>query len=224
MGFTHRKALSWYVRVLPKETRRALEAFSGMAWLKRSRWYLAGGTALALQVGHRASVDLDFFTPQKDFSAAKIIGHFAKNAWVSDIVREGTLYGRLYGARTSFIAYPFFTFRKPYRRYGSVRVLDLQDIAVMKTIAISQRGRRRDFVDLYWHCTHVEALRDVLQRLPDQYATVAHEYHHILKSLTYFADAEDDPMPKLFFNASWEEITAYFRREVPRIARDLLRL
>ncbi|MBI4128310.1 MAG: nucleotidyl transferase AbiEii/AbiGii toxin family protein, partial [Parcubacteria group bacterium] len=74
-------------------------------------------------------------------------------------------------------------------------LLDIRDIAVMKIIVISQRGRKRDFVDLYWYAQHVEPLGAVLERLPDQYPTVAHDYHHILKSLIYFADAEEDPMP-----------------------------
>ena len=187
-------------------------------------WYLAGGTALALHAGHRRSVDLDFFIPRGNFSLAKLVAHFPKSIWETDIAREGTIYGKLHGAKISFIAYPFFLPRHPYGRYGEVKILTPQDIAVMKIVAISQRGRKRDFIDLYWHVSKKEPLGAVLSRLSDQYPTVAHNYHHILKSLMYFEDAEGDPMPKLFFDADWKTIKAYFRREVPKAAKHLLGL
>ncbi len=103
-------------------------------------------------------------------------------------------------------------------------MLDSYDIAVMKIIAISQRSRKRDFIDLYWLCKNQEPVSDILQRLPEQYPTVAHDYHHIIKSLTYFADAEGEPMPKCFFKASWPEIKRFFAREATQAARKLLKL
>lgn len=224
MDTPHAREIIWHESILPRRTRQALDYLSKQAWLKRSSWYLAGGTALALQAGHRLSLDLDFFTPQKDFSSGKLVGHFSKDAWMTDILREGTIYGRLMNAKISFIAYPFFIARKPPLWFGSVRVLDLEDIAVMKIIAISQRGLKRDFVDLFWFSQHHLSLGEIMRRLPDQYPTVSHDYHHILKSLTYFADAEHDPMPNLFFKATWKEIKSYFRKEVPRITRELLKL
>lgn len=214
----------WRTDALPRATRRALDHLSAETWLKKSRWYLAGGTALALHVGHRASVDLDFFSPQSVFSTARLLTHFPRGAWKTDRVGEGTVYGSLLGAKVSFLAYPFFRTGQPYSWYGAVRLLDPRDLAVMKIVAISQRGRKRDFVDLYWYCRNRESLADVMRRLPDQYPTVAHDYHHILKSLTYFVDAEGDAMPPLFFRASWSGIKQYFTAEVPRVARELLGL
>lgn len=216
------ETLTWRTEVLPRETQRALAYLKTADWLKQTKWYLAGGTALALQVGHRTSVDLDFFTPQKDFSAGKLIGHFSDELWVTHIIREGTIYGQLHEAKVSFIAYPFFQPREPFQWYGSVRVLDPRDIAVMKIVAISQRGRKRDFVDLYWYCQHRERLGDVLSRLSDQYPTVAHNFHHIIKSLEYFDDAEADIMPELLFSATWTQIKKFFRQEVVKIAREKL--
>src|SRR3990167_6923734 len=67
----------WHLETLPGETRAALETLAKEAWLADSPWYLAGGTALALTAGHRASVDLDFFTPEKSFSAAAMTGHLS---------------------------------------------------------------------------------------------------------------------------------------------------
>ena len=124
----------------------------------------------------------------------------------------------------SFIAYPFFIHKEPYHWYGCVRILDPRDIAVMKIIAISQRGRKRDFVDLYWYCQHREALSDIMFRLGSQYPTVAHNFHHIIKSLTYFTDADTDPMPEIFFTVTWNQVKRFFEQEVVKISKHLLRL
>ena len=216
--------INWHADILPRPTKKALDFFSTQEWLRQSKWYLAGGTALALQVGHRTSLDLDFFITQNDLSIERLLAQFPKNLWITDIAREATVYGRLLSAKVSFIAYPFFIPEEKFQSYGTVRVLDPRDIAVMKVIAISQRGKRRDFVDFYWYCNNREPLADILRRLPKQYPTVAHNYHHILKSFMYFKDAEEDPMPKIFFNATWKEIKEYFQREIPNITKEFLGL
>ena len=216
-GLTH-----WHLEILPKETRQALETLAGASWLKGSPWYLAGGTALALSVGHRSSVDLDFFTPEVSFSLASMTGRLSMHGWTTDILKEDTIYGLLHGAQVSFIAYPFFIPRAPKRQYGNVDVLAPEDIAVMKIVAVSQRGRKRDFIDLFWYCTHTEPLESVLRRLPDQYPSVAHDYHHILKSLAYFTDAEEDPMPDLHFKTDWKTVKRYFLSETPKAMQSLV--
>lgn len=94
----------------------------------------------------------------------------------------------------------------------------------MKIIAISQRGRKRDFFDLFWYIHHHEPLIDILQRLAAQYPSVAHDYHHILKSLIYFTDADQDPLPKIYFRATWKQVKKYFEKEIPKIAREVTHL
>lgn len=213
----------WHKEILPANTQKALDFLSTQNWLGNSIWYLAGGTALALQVGHRSSVDLDFFAPTLDFSTAALIDHF-KNEWELDFTKEATVYGKLYGAKISFIGYPFFTSKESFLRYGSVKVLDAKDIAVMKIIAISQRGKKRDFVDLYWYVKNREPLEQIISRVNDQYPQTNHNLHHILKSLAYFEDADKDPMPNLNFSANWSEIKSYFTKEIVMLTRKLLDL
>lgn len=213
------KIIVWHTDILPRATKKALDLLSHKKWLAKSNWYLAGGTALALFANHRQSLDLDFFTSEKSFSVEKLLRNLENLEWVSDITEPGTIYGKLCTAKVSFIAYPFFVPKEKPRWYGAVRVLSPRDIAVMKIIAISQRGKKRDFIDLFWYVHHCEQLAEVLKRLPEQYPTVAHDYHHILKSLIFFEDAEADPMPKLFFSADWKTIKAYFRREIPILVK-----
>lgn len=146
-----------------------------------------------------------------------VVNHFSESVWQADIVTNDTIYGKVHNAKVSFIAYPFFLPQQPYHTIKHVHMLDAKDIAVMKIVAISQRGRKRDFLDLYWYVRQQEPLSDILLRLPKQYPTVAHDYNHILKSLMYFVDAEHDPMPRTFFAVSWMEIKQYFKKEIPRI-------
>lgn len=212
----------WRRNALPSQTLKALDLLSKQKWLKKSDWYLAGGTALALHAGHRQSIDLDFFTPRGTFSTGPLLNHFKNMEWKTNVSEKGTVYGTLLTAKISFIAYPFFRYVEPPQWYDNVRILKPADIAVMKIIAISQRGRKRDFVDLFWCAQNCESLVSIIKKLPEQYPDIAHNYHHILQSLMYFEDAEADPMPKLFFKADWKTVKSYFKREVPKIARELL--
>lgn len=203
---------------LPKATHDAFDLLSQQSWLQEQGWYLAGGTALALQFDHRVSVDLDFFTPNTDFDAKQIISTLSANQWTTSLREKGTLYGELKGAKISFIAYPFFVPQQPFISHQFINILDARDIAVMKIIAISQRGKKRDFFDLYWYITQKEHLIDVLKRVESQYPKLRHNYHHIVKSLTYFEEAEEDPEPQIFFDSSWNQVKKHFLATVPKAA------
>lgn len=83
----------------------------------------------------------------------------------------------------------------------------------MKIIAVSQRGRKRDFFDLYWCAKNIEPLENLIKRLKIQYPTVAHNYHHILKSLIYFKDAESDPMPEIFLRRHGKMLKIFLKKK-----------
>lgn len=225
MDITSSDNINLHLDILSVKTRKALDFLSREAWLAQTNWYLAGGTALALQVGHRKSVDLDFFTHDKDFNSDELLEHFMSGQdWLTDINRKNTIYGELFGAKVSFIAYPFFVSAEEPVLFGSIKILKPADIAVMKIIAISQRGKKRDFFDLYWLAHHGESLEKTIPKLKSQYPFVAHDYHHILKSLVYFEDAESDLAPETNFKASWQDVKKYFIDQVPLITKKLIEL
>ncbi len=204
--------------ILPSETKKAFIFLSEQNWLSKSKWYLAGGTALALQAGCRKSVDLDFFNQNAKFKPGAILTHFiGNNNWKTNIEEDDTIYGELFGSKISFVAYPFFIPKQKLIRYGSIKILNPIDIAVIKIIAISQRGRKRDFFDVYWCAKNIESLENIIKRLPVQYPSVAHDFHHLLKSLVYFEDAESDPEPEIYFKAGWREVKEFFKKEIPVI-------
>jgi len=223
MDTASREQIESNFSIVPPKTKKAFVFLSEQSWLDTGGWYLAGGTALALQAGNRTSVDLDFFTAEKDFDALELLDNFlGNNEWVTDINKKNTIYGELFKAKVSFIAYPFFVPKQDFIRYGSIKILQPQDIAVMKIIAISQRGRKRDFFDLYWCAKNIEPLEDLVKRVKEQYPFVAHDYHHILKSLVYFEDAEGDPSPVIFFKVDWKEVKDFFKKEILSITNKII--
>lgn len=207
---------------LPLFARDAFLRCTELTLFASGDWYLAGGTALALQAGHRQSQDLDFFTTQKSFDVGELERILGSNeqTWHTESRGEGTLYGELRNAKMSLIAYPFFRPAEPLLKKGTVSILTPPDIAAMKITAISQRGKKRDFVDLFWLSQNIQPLDESFERAARQY-TISQNPNHILKSLVYFADAESDPMPTLFFKASWEEIKKYFQQEVSHLAKKI---
>jgi len=212
-----------HLSCLPKATQNAFRYATTVPLFSSGGWYLAGGTALALQVGHRQSVDLDFFTTKTSFNQrATELALTKTEYWETTHQEKGTLFGLFKKAKMSFIAYPFFVPKQSPGWYGNVRILQPTDIAVMKVIAISQRGRKRDFFDLYWCVKNLESLEQIMRRLNTQYPTVTHNYHHIIKSLVYFADAEADPTPRLMFRANWKEVKRFFQNEASELVKKLV--
>lgn len=229
MDIDSQKQLNFHFEILPRTTKKALDFLSKQEWLKKSKWYLAGGTALALQAGNRKSFDLDFFTKERSFDEKKLIKCFIDNKnWSTDVEEKNTICGQLFKgqlfkSKVSFRAYSFFVPKQNFIQCGSIKILNKIDISVMKIIAISQRCRKRDFFDLYWCANNIEPLENIIKRLKTQYPSVAHDYHHILKSMVYFEDAERDPEPKIYFDASWKKVKSFFTKEIPAITLKIMR-
>lgn len=218
-----KRKINYNLKILPKATKDAFLFLSEQKWLSENGWYLAGGTALALQSGNRKSVDLDFFNLHNDIDNDNVLNNFSNNKnWEVFINKKNTVYGTLYGAKMSFIAYPFFVPKEKYIEYGFIKILDVKDVAIMKIIAISQRGKKRDFFDLYWCIKNIDSLENFIKKLKTQYPSVAHDYHHILKALIYFKDAEQDIDPEIYFKADWKEVKKFFKKEVVSITKKIM--
>jgi len=101
-------------------------------------------------------------------------------------------------------------------------VAGLGDIAAMKIIAISQRGKKRDFVDLYFILQRVPILK-ITQVLIGRYGKERINPVHIGKSLVYFNDAEDDPDPEFCAGVKikWPDVKKFFKAQVRQIVLDI---
>lgn len=139
--------VSWHAEVLDSETRRVLRHLCESSLLNES--YLAGGTGLALYLGHRRSADLDFFS-STGFRQDLLLRQLRGTADHLEVLFQDleTLHTHVNGAKVSFLGYRY-DLLYPAARFEGVRVADPRDIACMKLSALSARGTRRDFVDLY---------------------------------------------------------------------------
>ncbi|MCK4241215.1 MAG: nucleotidyl transferase AbiEii/AbiGii toxin family protein [Candidatus Atribacteria bacterium] len=200
--------------IISTKTKANLEILTKETVLKN--FYLAGGTGAALQLKHRVSLDLDFFT-KKDIDTKTLIQKI-KTLGKFSIEREteNTLIGIFNGTRLSFLKYDYPLLFEPKQIQG-INVADLRDIGCMKIDAISSRGMKRDFVDLFFICREVISLKNLLSLFKRKYKSVNYNTMHILKSLVYFEDAENNPMSKMVVSASWQEIKNFFKKEIKKI-------
>jgi len=200
--------------IISKKTKANLETLTKEAVLKN--FYLAGETGAALQLKHRVSLDLDFFT-RKDIDAKTLIQKIKTQEKFSiERETENTLIGIFNGTRVSFLKYDY-PLLFDFKQIEGIKIADLGDIGCMKIDAISSRGMKRDFVDLFFICREAISLKNLLSLFKKKYKSVNYNMLHILKSLAYFEDAENNPMPKMIVSASWQEIKSFFKEEIRKI-------
>ncbi len=206
-----------FEQVLPGNTKAILALLEKSEAIQRA--YLAGGTALALQLGHRLSYDLDFFT-STEFDEQKLLPEIEK---ISDFKLENiswrTILGTFRGVRFSIFYYKYPLLCAP-KKFGKINVSDVRDIAAMKIAAIASRGAKRDFVDLCFICQEALSLKEILRLYDKKFQNLVATKLHIMKSMTYFDDAEPEEMPQMLKKAEWPEIKKYFEREVKKLMEE----
>lgn len=203
-----------FLHTLPATARQLLAGLGRAPWM--DVFYLAGGSAAALHLGHRVSIDLDFFSEQQYEVESLVQPLQALGRLVVQQQSPGTMVGRLEEVPISFFTYPYPLLEETAVVDG-VRIADLLDIALMKIVAIGQRGRMRDFVDLYFICRTGWTLDELLRQIPKKYSTVSYPSYHLLRALTYFDDAERDEPPKRLVDCDWAEARRFFEGEVRRL-------
>jgi len=202
-----------YLNVLSK---KQIYLLKKLGFLEKYGFYLAGGTALALQIGHRASLDFDFYT-EKKFDSRKLREEFDKRfKEVQEIYIAGDTLGlSVDGIGVSFFRYPY-PLIKSCRETEGVLLASVEDIAAMKILAISQRGRRRDFIDIYFLIKEF-GLKQITEFIKEKYPMF--NVYVGLQGLTYFKDADEDPEKKrykLFKKVRWSEVKKFIIKEVNR--------
>lgn len=181
-----------------------------------SEMRLVGGTALALQYGHRKSVDLDFFgtmdcDPEEMEETLRGMG---------DVVRrKSTQTIRIYqidGIKVDFVDYRRYSWIDLCVCEGSIRLASPKDIAAMKVNAVEGRGSKKDFIDMFYLLRHY-SLEEILSFYKQKYPE--HNVFRALMCLSYFDDAEAQPAPYLFDKLEWHEV----KSEIVRIVEEYTR-
>lgn len=207
-----------FVEAVPEQTRRNM-AVLAQAGVTRP-FYLAGGTTAAFYLGHRISVDLDFFGPET-FDAEELAGRLTDlGRFRLDRFAPDTLLGSFEDVRISFFRYRYPLADEPIKVMDTLLV-GLGDLAAMKVEAIGQRGSRRDFVDLYFICQSEMTLAEALAWHRRKFAGLDVNVVHLIKALAYFEDAEADPMPQMLKPVSWPDVRRFFEQESPALLRQL---
>lgn len=184
---------------------KTLSLFSQLQDIKAIRhFYLSGGTALALQLGHRESEDLDFFSKQTFDS--RIIQRELENISLLKKIQmdKDTLNCSLLGVKLQFLHYPYKLIRKKIDWRG-VYLSDKLDIALTKIITISSRGSKKDFIDLFFLLKEYD-LKQLFTDLKKKYQKSDYNQVHLLKSLVYFEDADKEPLPKMHRQINWNRL------------------
>lgn len=171
---------------------------------------LVGGTALALQIGHRNSVDIDLFGKHDldDQQFGQLFSQFKK----VQLLRSSKSI-RVYlveGIKVDIVNYSY-PWLAPIVLDEGIRMAALEDIAAMKIAAITQRGSKKDFIDLYF-LLKVFSLEDILH-FYEQKITDSNEWM-ALRSMAFFQDADVQPTPLMLKDVSWESIKRFVLMQV----------
>ncbi|MBV6451749.1 MAG: hypothetical protein MHPDNHAH_02496 [Anaerolineales bacterium] len=182
-----------------------------------ARFYLGGGTALSLQLGHRRSVDLDFFSPTEDIPTVRPALEAALAPFQPTLADSswGNLVYLAKDVRIGFYGYGF-PLVAPLVEMEGVRLASIEDIALMKMDALLSRAARKDFYDLYFICQKFR-LRQILDLAPQKYANVRDFEVQTVKRLAYFENAEAEPDPILLQPASWDAVKRFFMQQAKEI-------
>lgn len=194
--------------------------FYELSFLSKAGCYLAGGTALALQLGHRTSVDFDFYI-KKHFKKNTLSDLFQDNLahWPLKILRDFDDTFEIQAGKDIHLSCFYYRY-SPLEKYidiSGVKVASIADIAAMKLVAISQRGKRRDFVDMYYLIKDF-GLKKIIDWTSQKYPHF--DIYSGLRGLLYFEDADNDAeiMRIKVFDKSvkWPLVKKFIKREAQK--------
>lgn len=175
-------------------------------------FYLVGGTALALQLGHRNSIDIDLFSIS-DFETSDLI-NLIKSRYVFEelFIRKNTIIGVINHIKVDFISHPYRLVKPPITEEG-ITFLSMEDIAAMKMHAIVNSGQRlKDFIDIYFLLEHF-SIKQMLHFYEAKYEKTNPLI--ALKAITFFGDIDESvDQPKMKKKISLEKIKSRIHEAV----------
>lgn len=152
---------------------------------------LAGGTSLALQIGTRKSIDLDFFSPDP-FDTQKVSmlleDYFGINYEFLNMSKR-MLFCVIEGVKCDFVYEPATVIR-PIIIEDKIKIYSIPDIAAMKLHTICGRGKKKDFFDIYSLLTRY-SWQELVNFFIEKYDTS--QLYFLMRSIQYFEDADEDP-------------------------------
>jgi len=189
-----------------------------MQYKSLDNFFLVGGTALALHLGHRVSIDLDLFF-NKDFETSDIFQELHNDIEFKAIMQKEKnsmiINARKKNSSSEFVKIDFVKYSYPLINklieIDGLRLLSIEDIIAMKLSAVANRGAKKDFFDIY-ELLKKYSISDMLILFSKKFPET--EHFQILKSLTYFDDAETEFDPISLNNTSWEQVKMVIKDKV----------
>jgi hypothetical protein len=175
------------------------------------RFYLAGGTALSLQIGHRRSVDFDFFSVTDEIdekSRKEIIAGISTSPMQIIESVGGNLLVLVDSIRVGFFSYGYPLVDEPIHCENAL-LASLNDIGLMKCDALISRGSRKDFYDLFFISRYIQ-FDDLLKLGIQKYQLFRDFPLMVLESMTIFDNADRDLQPELYENIPWDQVKQFF--------------
>lgn len=207
-----------HLNIFPKSQLKIWKHFQkDPSSLSKNGFFLAGGTALALQIGHRQSVDFDFFSCSKD---AGILIYEWLETLPSFVLRDrdaNTVHGEIEGVKVSFIGGYKYPNVSPLVKFDGVLLASILDIGLMKLLALTHRATLRDYLDLAAIFQGPIALRELLEAVPQKYGKSFNSMT-VLRALVSFDDI-DQEVPSLLDKKlirSWQKTLKKSVRDVSR--------
>ena len=165
---------------------------------------------MALLEGHRISADLDIFSPSFDDPEAveRMLGEAHPDA-VTTLMSPRTLYLQIEGKTVSLFGYSYPLVAPLLQPdYSLLPFASREDITAMKLAAITSRGSRKDFIDLWLLITGGWSLADCLELFRQKFTT--RDIGHVVRSLTYFDDANEEPPLRMLVDIEWDSVKRDF--------------
>jgi len=204
------------MRITQQKILRQMAAFAN-----ERGFYLGGETAIAIQLGHRRSVDLYWFTTEKIADPLELASDLRRSGIPFDVTdsEKGTLHGTASGVRLSFLEYRYPLLFAPveWTEYQT-RLAALEDLACMKLSAIGGRGAKKDFIDIYALGRERFALGQMLNLYQRKYEI--RDLGHAVFALTYFDDAEEEDTPNMLWGVQWNEVKSTMEDWVREYVRE----
>jgi hypothetical protein len=208
--------LNLHLEILPEAQRAVLARLGPLA--TELGFYLAGGTAVALRLGHRSSIDLDWFADVERLDPLELAATLRAQLPELSVVETGAgaLHAEIDGVRLTFLRYRY-PLLAPLEDAAGFRIAALADLACMKLAAATQRGDKKDFFDIV-------AIGDGGIDLADALALYRRKFGlasagHVLVSLAYFDEAEGDPDPRTANGLTWAEVKRRLLARVRELSR-----
>lgn len=175
---------------------------------------LAGGTSLSLRFGHRTSVDIDLFSPEP-FNSMLLQTQIASVFPGSQILNrtEGSLCINIGGIKVDHLYHPY-PLLENIQYEGSLRIMSLPDVSAMKVNAVTNRGSKKDFIDLYVLHQNGIVLDESISNFCRKYCG---NKFLAIRSLLWLMDADAEPDPVILNDWSW----AYVREKMLQLVDNL---